>query len=260
MSATATNSERLYLCTREPTAPLSTATAKIGTVAAEGSLVQVPSVPLYREGQGDEQIARHLEACWGADQHQSFVCPVPGHTGSARLIDIDGHIRLGCCRGHWRSLGEVVALAAYHEDRTLSNIQIATWTRRLAFDAGACGRVPSGVPSLPEDAPSSVRAARNGFDLLIGLRWGDHEPRAVAYSVRFAAAWCELSFGAAASALRELRRLRIIREADRAGRIALYMPGDGGASCRCDTPLPAPDEHGELRCTRCGHAASGWSR
>ena len=30
-------------------------------------------------------------------------------------------------------------------------------------------------------------------------------------------------------------------------------------ACRCDRPLPAPDEHGELRCTRCGHA-TGWTR
>ncbi len=30
-------------------------------------------------------------------------------------------------------------------------------------------------------------------------------------------------------------------------------------ACRCDRPLPAPDEHGELRCTHCGHA-TGWTR
>ena len=29
-------------------------------------------------------------------------------------------------------------------------------------------------------------------------------------------------------------------------------------ACRCDRPLPAPDD-GELRCTRCGHQTGGWA-
>jgi len=29
-------------------------------------------------------------------------------------------------------------------------------------------------------------------------------------------------------------------------------------TCRCERPLPAPDEDGNLRCTRCGHACAGW--
>jgi hypothetical protein len=47
----------------------------------------------------------------------------------------------------------------------------------------------------------------------------------VAFSVRFAAAWCGLSKTEANIATRTLLRQGVIREVDRIGRIRLYEPG-----------------------------------
>jgi hypothetical protein len=77
--------------------------------------------------------ARLLEAHWQADDLGSFTCPIPGHVGRARLIAQDGILRLGCCTGRWRSLGETrLCQASGHDMYHRTNIEIATWTRRFA--------------------------------------------------------------------------------------------------------------------------------
>src|SRR4051812_37379742 len=78
-------------------------------------------------------------------------CPLPGHSGLA-FVDlapdgedpVAGELRLLCCRDRWRSLGEVRAALAYgadnggrpHAEGGRSNIELATWTRLLAFEVG----------------------------------------------------------------------------------------------------------------------------
>jgi hypothetical protein len=48
--------------------------------------------------------------------------------------------------------------------------------------------------------------------------------------VRFCAAWCGVTHREAHLAITELLRLGVIHEADRIGRIPLYLPGRIGAT------------------------------
>lgn len=172
-----------------------------------------------------------LEQRWGADPETgSFACPLPGHSGTALLgvppDDPDGDLRLLCsCRGRWRSLGEVRAALAYGEDRLRSNIEAAVWLRRLVYEVGCFEPVDVRLPRLPDDAPAWAVAARDGFLLLVGLRWADFEPRPVAFAVRFCAAWCGLaSFRAARDAIAYLVEHGVIREAETVNRTRLFLP------------------------------------
>lgn len=194
-----------------------------------GPLVQGPLDPLVQGGRVaiDERVVTLLRTEWPPNEHGRFPCPVPGHRGEAFLLEQDGQLRLGCCTGRWRSLGEVWALIAYGEDRFLTNIEIAAWTRRLAHKAGSFEAVEVTVPPLRPDAPANARRVREGFVLLLSLRWADGPRRACAYSVRFTAAWCQISHGGAAQGLRVLRAEKVIEQAGRVGLIPLYLPGAG---------------------------------
>lgn len=167
----------------------------------------------------------------GADEEGRFSCPLPGHDGHAFVDlapdDLGGdEPRLLCCRGRWRSLGEMRACMAYGVDTVRSNIELATWTRRLAYEVGAFAPLAVAVPALAPGADERTIGARAGFTLLVGLRWADGEHRAVAWSVRFAAAWCPLTHREAHRATRALIEGAVIVEAGRIGRVRLYLPGD----------------------------------
>jgi hypothetical protein len=140
-------------------------------------------------------------------------------------VDQGGDLRLGCCCGRWRSLGEVRAAEAYGQDGLRSNIELATWNRRLAFEAKSFVPLEVELPPLASGSEKHVQRAYAGFALLIGLRWKDGDHRPVAFSVRFCAAWCGLSHREAHLAIQELRQLGVIVEADRTGQIRLYLPG-----------------------------------
>lgn len=172
-----------------------------------------------------------LERRFGSDAEGSFACPLPGHTGTARLgvpdEDPAGDLRVLCCRGRWRSLGEVRAAHAYGEDRIRSNIELAVWLRRLLFEADLFEPVAVDLPLLPPGASETAERVRDGFALLVGLRWADYEPRPVAFALRFVTAWCGLSsFRAAREAVTALVDAGVIREAGAAGRVRLFLPGE----------------------------------
>jgi len=223
----------------------------------QGPLVQVPSGPLVQE----DATGRALRIEFGAviDKVAERLgidpvtfegpCPLPGHTGRARLAsglpeDRYGDVRLLCCRGRWRSLGEVRASIAHGSDDGgrpfyeggRSNIELATWTRRLAYEVGVFHPAPVAVPQLPYGASPATERAREGFRLLAGLRWADWAPRPLPYTVRFAVAWCGLSHGAAHEAIRALIREGIICEAGQRGRFSLYLPGPMPAEARPESP------------------------
>lgn len=202
----------------------------------KGPLVhEVPSVPSFNghiSGRGplvqpfSEEALQRLAKKWGAGEDGYFPCPLPGHDGRALLVSDDrGDAALGCCTGRTRSLAEVRAAEAYGDTRLRSNIELATWRRRLAWELGEMQPIEVELPPCPEGAPAPAHTMRQGFALLVGLRRVDYEPRPVAYSIRFAAAWCGLSHGSAATGLRILREAGVIREAGRAGRVPLYLPG-----------------------------------
>lgn len=122
-------------------------------------------------------------------------------------------------------MGEVRAAIAYRIDGWRSNIELATWTRRLAYEIGAFAPYPVTLPKLPFNASPAAQQARAGFELLVGLRWADGEHRPVAWAVRFAAAWCGLSHRDAQVATRALRGAGVVVESGRIGRVRLYLPG-----------------------------------
>jgi hypothetical protein len=171
---------------------------------------------------------------FGAGADGGLACPLPGHSGRA-FIDVSPDAggkepRLLCCCGGWRSLGEVYAAIAYGYDGgeyagKRSNVEIAVWTRRLACEVGLFEPRRVRLPALPDDADWATARARSGFAQLVGLRWADREPRPVAWSVRFSAAWCGLTFRQAARATVALNRGGVIVEAGREGRLSLYLPG-----------------------------------
>ena len=222
--------------TAETRGPSTPAVTQPTPLTDDGPLVPGPLGPLVptRSPRLDPyRLVAPLEREWAADPATGlFACPLPDHHGHARLDvppeDPQREIRVLCCRGRWRSLGEVRAASAYGVDQLRSNIELAVWLRRLAYELGCFQPAAVAVPALPAGVAQHVELARRGFELLLGLRWADYPPRPVAYTVRFSAAWCSLSHRAAHLAQRELCELGVIVEAGRAGRVPLFAPGGDG--------------------------------
>jgi hypothetical protein len=222
-----------------------------------GPLVTGPLGPLVTPGskaapriEHSERFRLRLLEAWGANESGGFPCPLPRHDGRAVLVDHHerpGELALGCCKSatHTRSLGEVRAVIAYGFDRPphnpRTNIEIATWTRLLAWELGVFQPVDVSI-GKPEGAPHLARAAQ-GFALLCGLRWADYERRPVAYAVRFMAAWCGLSMRQAGEAQRALRDQGLLREQGRVKRSLLFAPGPPHESGEVLT-VPTVDEWG----------------
>jgi hypothetical protein len=194
-----------------------------------GPLVTPPTARSSAKVKWPTGIADRISVRFGADASGNLRCPLPGHKGSAYVDSIPDQpsteLRLLCCSGRWRSLGEVRAVLSYGEDHLLSNIQNATWLRRLAYEVDAFTPADVRLRPLAPDAPEYLRRAHAGFELLIGLRWADGPRRPVAWSVRFVSAWCGLTFREAHAAIAELRQAGLIVEAGRVGRMSVYLPG-----------------------------------
>ena len=160
-------------------------------------------------------------------------CPLPDHDGAAHVVrDDDGELRLQCCGGRLRSLGEVRAGRAYGHDRVRSNIEIAVWTRRLAWELGCFA--PVDVDLMPADGLGrTTRKVLSGFGALCGLRWADYERRPVSYSRKFAAAWCDVIEWEAREALNALSAGGwIVPMGKVADRTPVYLPGPVAWSTR----------------------------
>lgn len=216
--------------TREPREQARSGEAPVAAAApAYGSLVSVPWFPCLgdpRQSAFTDAAVERLQRRWEASDDGSFNCPIPEHAGRSTLaLDEDGGYVLDCCRGRQRSLAEVRAARAYGIDRLRSNIELAIWWRRLAHELGTFEPAPVEVPDVWAGALANVRAARDGFALLLGLRRADYPDRPVPFSARFAAAWCGLSKDEANRAIRDLLARSVIVEVDRQGRIRLYEPG-----------------------------------
>lgn len=195
--------------------------------------------PSSRTGLGrvrfTDEMANKLAAHWGEGDDGYFACPIPGHDDRARMDSEGDEWWLGCCRNRRRSLGDVRASIGYGRDSGQTdpryNIELATWWRRLAWELDGFAPVDVQLPELPPQAPVTVSRLREGFGLLVGLRWADYEPRPVAFSVRFAAAWCGdltgpgLTHRQSAEGIRVLREHGVILGSGRSGRTPLYLPG-----------------------------------
>lgn len=205
---------------------LRTGSAVLANDPLEGPLGPLVSGPGPRIHLPEHSIERLAER-WGRVSDGSLPCPVPGHSGRAHLVEDDGELRLGCCQGPARSLAEVRAAIAYRDDKRRTNKELAVWWRRLAFELEVIAPVEVDVPAVGDSRRPELTTARDGFALLLGLRRFDYPPEPVAYAVRFCAAWCQLTNGVAAQALRELRDRDVIRVVQQHGRTLLYEPGVG---------------------------------
>jgi hypothetical protein len=144
------------------------------------------------------------------------------------LREGDTDLYLACCKGSIRPLGEVRAAIAYGRDAKRSNIELATWIRRLGYEAGSFEPAALEWEALPASASAATRLAYEGFRLLLSLRWADYKRRPVPYSVRFCSAWTGLPVRAANRAIRELLGAGVIHQVEAIGWTRLYLPRNQG--------------------------------
>jgi hypothetical protein len=149
------------------------------------------------------------------------ACPLPGHTGVARLEIRAGGLRLACeCEqgSGWTSLAD--ALEAIERGgpvrRRMSKGMRWLWTLLLAYRAGLLEPADDHLGELPPDATSDMRAVAVDMRLLLGLRRAVGEKRPLAYSCRFAADRCGLTKEAASRTIRALEAAGVVDCVDEA--------------------------------------------
>jgi hypothetical protein len=225
----------------------------------------------------DETAARVKALGIEAPLGEQFDCILPGHEDSARVHSTARKHWLYRCEGEQRGLGlaEVRAAAAYGDVRRISPVEAARWKERLDYEAGL--RQPR-VVELNAVGSNATRRVLGGLRLFLGLRDERWDGQPFVWARPFVIAYCGVTDQQARDGVRELRNQGVLESTDeRAGRAILWrLPAaltddKRGANigqrrmmaaperCRCDKPLPAPDDDGELVCTRCGHAAGGRS-
>lgn len=167
-----------------------------------------------------------------------FCCVIPGHTEQRASASVFRDPRTGLFvyrdwhqRGpEWLTLAQVRAAQGYGAVQELRGPEAARWYDRLFFEAGILKPEPVPLPSLPSDARMPVVLARQGFGLLLGLRWltepvGTPTP----FARSFISGWCGLAPSTAERAKVELLRLDVIRKVADYGsgprRTSMYLPG-----------------------------------
>ncbi len=171
---------------------------------------------------------------------KGFCCVLPGHeekSASAKLYLNDDGVFVYVCfhpRDEYmvRTLPEVYLAQRTGEARQLRGFEGRVWALRLLAEAGVIEPIHVDLPELPRSTESAVRKVYEGIRLLFSLRWMDAPGTPVAFSWRFAAAWCGVHESSAGEAIRELLRLKIIHIAEHhpgpfGKRMALFLPGPG---------------------------------
>ena len=176
---------------------------------------------------------------------KAFRCILPGHEESRPSASIyqdsasgvfmyrDWHRRDGL---EWFSLAWVRAALAYGEVKQLRAPETARWYLRLFHEARLVTPVDVELPPLPPSARGTAEKVAAGFRLLLGLRRlvGDEDP--IAFTRRFASAWCDVGERQAGDAISELRDCGVIARVDECrygGKsIPLYLPGKGSPGRR----------------------------
>jgi hypothetical protein len=103
---------------------------------------------------------------------------------------------------------------------------------RLLYHAGLIALPLVAVPPVAAESPSFVRAAQDGFELLIRCRWLLDPNAPVAYTRGFVETWCGLPKQLSRSAIYELLRQGVIEKCDELANnydhpTSLYLPGPG---------------------------------
>jgi hypothetical protein len=188
---------------------------------------------------------------------QSFPCRLPNHSGRASFYadPLTGTWKYGCwCRGQVQHLtvaevclslacGRVTMLTSGakserngdHTQPPAGNTQAATWYLRAWYEAGLIEPLDIELPAAPPGSCEVVATVRDGFRLLVGLRWLRYPGQPVAYGRNFIPAWCgaDLHPMAAYRALAELEAAGVVKWArhypvpgKRPG--SLWLPGETG--------------------------------
>ena len=172
----------------------------------------------------------------------TFKCPVPGHPGHAAFFEDKrtGLWKLHCFCGspethRYLTIAEVRASIGYgkltlfdRRNQDARSGQAPVWYRRVWHEAGLLEPV---AVALPEVELSSVQAkVRDGFALLVGLRWCTTPGGRVMFERTFAAAWCgDMSPGQARHAIGALIERGVIvvageLDVGKRSRAKLYLP------------------------------------
>jgi hypothetical protein len=184
---------------------------------------------------------------------RNFPCPLPDHTRHASFYrDPQAGIwklRCWCAEDAFLTIAEVRASIAYGYPKALTgprksdrrssdpeatsgNIEAAVWYLRAWHDAGLIAPLELRLPAAPNNNNAVVASVRDGFSLLVGLRWLCYPDQPVAYTRTFASAWCDGSITPmqAYHAISALADNGVIREADSGYRAGpwtgkLWLPG-----------------------------------
>jgi hypothetical protein len=188
----------------------------------------------------DATTVRAVAAALGipGEVGRAFRCILPGHREmrpSASLslnsvgipVYFDWHERGGL---KVLTLPEVRAARAYREVKKLSAPELATWGLRLLVEAGILHAVRVEAAPLPSWEAPHVHQVYNGFLFLLGCKWLHTHGAPTAFSWRFAAAWCGVPQKLAGNAIHHLCYEGYMRIVDKAGPVALFLPGPGRAA------------------------------
>jgi Bifunctional DNA primase/polymerase, N-terminal len=204
------------------------------------------NVPFRELGTHEESVRQALSAL-GIDKPigAPFRCILPGHAEqhpsasiyrdpiSGQFLYRDWHRRDGV---PWLPLSWVRAALAYKRVKRLGAPEAARWYLRLFHDAGLLAPLEIDLPNIPAKSSATLRKVREGFELLLGLRWLRDPDTATPFTRLFASAWCGVGERLAGEAIAELLRLGVIEQADvhcvGPKAMRLFLPGSGRSRAR----------------------------
>jgi hypothetical protein len=169
----------------------------------------------------------------------TFRCVLPGHEErhpSANLWCDERGIWI--YRDHHRRDGRsAFALVEVYAARMAGRVvqphppSLARWKVRLLADLGAVRLDPVELPRLPASSTLSAQRLRNGFALLLAVRWWREPGTPAPYTASFAGPWCGMPDGTVNWAKGDLIREGIIVKVgetnDGSRTTSLYLPGKG---------------------------------
>lgn len=170
------------------------------------------------------------------------ACPLPGHSGRARIEPRNRHLQLTCqCREGRGSRGLAAAFAAIETGQAVKRLGRGAWwlyTLLLAHRAGLLEPQEVRLGELTT-ATADMREIADDVRLLLGLKRAAGDSRPLAYSDSFAAARCGFT------GKPDTTRKRARRALDRLLKAEVIKPGGSlePSGCRAGTQLyDAPPE------------------
>lgn len=144
---------------------------------------------------------------------EDFECVLADHDHTARFFRSAEQKRwvYRCETGAGRGLGEIRALYAYRDERSVSDAEALCWRTRLSWEAGLIDNQPE--PFVVEGASKGTQTVAHGLSLFLMLRPKRWDRQPFLFAREFAAAWCRTSTETVKRAMRELERRGVIERA-----------------------------------------------